>query len=98
MLTAIVKELETELNSLTSPSIEDLTNEKLKNHQTSKHGKKKQANKNELDVKNNLKLLDEVDLTYEEKIESKALDITDEKVKDRWSRYIGAMGIDAVAK
>ena len=22
----------------------------------------------------------------------------DEKVKDRWSRYIGAMGIDAVAK
>ena len=29
---------------------------------------------------------------------SKELDINDEKVKDRWSRYIGAMGIDAVAK
>jgi len=27
-----------------------------------------------------------------------AIDINDEKVKDRWSRYIGAMGIDAVAK
>lgn len=26
------------------------------------------------------------------------IDITDEKVKDRWSRYIGAMGIEAVAK
>ena len=26
------------------------------------------------------------------------LDINDEKVKDRWSRYIGAMGIDAVNK
>ena len=24
--------------------------------------------------------------------------IIDEKVKDRWSRYIGAMGIDALAK
>lgn len=29
---------------------------------------------------------------------NKELDILDEKVKDRWSRYIGAMGIDAVAK
>lgn len=26
------------------------------------------------------------------------MDINDEKVKDRWSRYIGAMGIDAVNK
>ena len=26
------------------------------------------------------------------------MDISDEKVKDRWSRYIGAMGVDAVAK
>jgi hypothetical protein len=26
------------------------------------------------------------------------MDILDEKVKDRWSRYIGAMGIEAVAK
>jgi molybdopterin/thiamine biosynthesis adenylyltransferase len=28
----------------------------------------------------------------------KVLDIDDEAVKDRWSRYIGAMGIEAVAK
>lgn len=26
------------------------------------------------------------------------IDINDEKVKDRWSSYIGAMGIDAVSK
>jgi molybdopterin/thiamine biosynthesis adenylyltransferase len=26
------------------------------------------------------------------------LNINDEKVKDRWSRYIGALGIEAVAK
>lgn len=31
-------------------------------------------------------------------MQGKELDIHDEKVKDRWSRYIGAMGIDAVAK
>lgn len=29
---------------------------------------------------------------------AKEIDINDEKVKDRWSRYIGAMGIDAVSK
>ena len=26
------------------------------------------------------------------------IDIEDDKVKDRWSRYIGTMGIEAVAK
>ena len=28
----------------------------------------------------------------------KLIDIDDEAVKDRWSRYIGAMGVEAVAK
>ena len=28
----------------------------------------------------------------------KDIDIEDEAVKDRWSRYIGAMGVEAVAK
>lgn len=37
-------------------------------------------------------------MTYDEEIESKTINIDDDKVKDRWSRYIGAMGIDAVAK
>ena len=26
------------------------------------------------------------------------MDVNDEKVKDRWSRYIGAMGVEAVTK
>lgn len=30
--------------------------------------------------------------------EGKEIDIEDEAVKDRWSRYIGAMGIEAVEK
>jgi hypothetical protein len=28
----------------------------------------------------------------------KEMNIDDEAVKDRWSRYIGAMGVEAVAK
>jgi tRNA A37 threonylcarbamoyladenosine dehydratase len=34
---------------------------------------------------------------YDKKdFKGKIIDVNDEKVKDRWSRYIGAMGIDAV--
>ena len=47
----------------------------------------------------------DIDMTYDEVDESKekeensesTIDIQDDKVKDRWSRYIGAMGIEAVA-
>ena len=45
------------------------------------------------------KLLEEVDVDDDVQAKSaQVIDINDEKVKDRWSRYIGAMGIDAVAK
>lgn len=45
---------------------------------------------------NNLEL---VDVEYEDKVqEIKAIDVETDEVKDRWSRYIGAMGIDAVRK
>lgn len=39
-----------------------------------------------------------IDTTYDDKIQQKEFDIDDQKVTDRWSRYIGAMGIDAVKK
>jgi molybdopterin/thiamine biosynthesis adenylyltransferase len=44
--------------------------------------------------------LEEVDVSYEpsQPNQEKTLNINDDKVKDRWSRYIGAMGIEAVAK
>ena len=44
---------------------------------------------------------EEIDVEYDKKNitgNGKEIDINDEKVKDRWSRYIGAMGIDAVSK
>jgi molybdopterin/thiamine biosynthesis adenylyltransferase len=43
---------------------------------------------------------DDIDMSYaEEQIDSsKKIDVQSDQVKDRWSRYIGAMGIEAVAK
>lgn len=46
--------------------------------------------------------LEDIDMSYkqpkENQGEDQKIDILDDKVKDRWSRYIGAMGIEAVAK
>lgn len=45
--------------------------------------------------------LDLIDMSYapvKESTEQMKIDIDDEGVKDRWSRYIGTMGIEAVAK
>jgi hypothetical protein len=50
--------------------------------------------------------LDKIDVTFdnledndeEENKDAKEINIEDSAVKDRWSRYIGAMGIEAVAK
>jgi hypothetical protein len=44
-------------------------------------------------------IVEEIDVTYDEETKVHTeLNINDAKVKDRWSRYIGALGIDAVAK
>lgn len=43
--------------------------------------------------------LDEIDVKDdEEEVIGKTMNVEDDQVKDRWSRYIGAMGIEAVAK
>ena len=42
--------------------------------------------------------LDKVDVSYDDKKEQKALNLNDDAIKDRWSRYIGAMGIEAVRR
>ena len=42
--------------------------------------------------------MDDIDVTYEEAVQQRAIDIKDENVTNRWSRYIGAMGIEAVEK
>jgi len=47
--------------------------------------------------------LEDIDVADDSQIDSikkpkKEIDVDDEAVKDRWSRYIGAMGVEAVAK
>ena len=94
MLKEAVKELEDEFNKLPVPSMKDVKTKKLV-------FKKKGVKKDKpiaLDNTQGIMNLEEVDVSYEKQVLQKVLDISDEKVKDRWSRYIGAMGIEAVAK
>ena len=42
--------------------------------------------------------LNNIDMSYESKIKEKNLNLNSEEVKDRWSRYIGVVGMDALAK
>lgn len=83
-----------ELNKLAPPSIHDIESKK-----TSPKKKKqpiKEIIKNE---KEGAADLNDIDVSYDQsETKNKELSFEDEKVKDRWSRYIGAMGIDAVNK
>lgn len=113
MLSEAVTELETVLNEIPAPSAAD-TKLKLKGltgkkklQGSSKKSEKKTQKAEEYDITQGTAKIDEIDVNYDDDIvdnnssknnEDTTIDINDEKVKDRWSRYIGAMGIDAVAK
>ena len=93
MLVEAVKELEEALFSIKPPTGQDITEMKSA----------KKESKVVVDVKSGAALLSQVDVKddlEEEKvgIGQKTLDIDAEEVKDRWSRYIGALGIEAVRK
>lgn len=91
-LDKIYIELEEALNSIQIPSdIQKKADESLK--------RKEKAVKENV-VKPQFVNLDNVDVSYETNIVSnhREMNIDNEEVKDRWSRYIGAMGIEAVKK
>jgi hypothetical protein len=80
--------------------VEDDPEEESKNNVEEKKGDQdEETMKRDKSMAN---LLANIDVTYdEEEVDKKdrnAINIDDEAVKDRWSRYIGAMGIEAVAK
>ena len=87
MLKEIYRELETTLNSLPLP--QDLK-------------KKVEVEKKEIEKKvEKMKFenLNKIDMSYgDNKNNLKIINLNDDKVKDRWSRYIGAMGIEAVRR
>lgn len=92
MLKEIVDELEIELNKLPEPSGQDLL-------PTQKRTKKKKHH-HQTDIHEGAAKLDNIDVESDEELIITTSDLNVEKddVKDRWSRYIGAMGIEAVAK
>lgn len=89
MMDEVYLELDKTLNSIKNP-FDDLE-EVPEEEEEIKEEKVKQS------VKIKGEDLENIDMSYKEQ-ELQTIDITDEKVKDRWSRYIGAMGIEAVAK
>jgi len=87
-----VKELEDELHKLDKPA-----NYQVKTNQAKKGSKTKKQQS--VAIEEGKQDLDGVDVADEVQIDTtKVIDVNDEKVKDRWSRYIGAMGVEAVSK
>ena len=70
-----------------------MSEKSLKKQKEKKKEKKTEVKK--IDLK---KISDKIDITYDDQIQSQEFSAEDAKVADRWSRYIGAMGIDAVRK
>jgi len=92
--------LEEELNKLERPSDYELKLQESMNKKRLQQKKKKRqaitegkAELNEIDM-----ATDEEDEKTMINTETGGMNVEDEAVKDRWSRYIGAMGVEAVAK
>ena len=86
MMEQIYDELESTLNSLSLPQQLKRKEEEERIETEKKVEKMKFAN------------LDKVDMSYDDKKEQKSMNLNDDTIKDRWSRYIGAMGIEAVRR
>lgn len=93
MMEAIYKELKTKLEALPSPFEDEgiVIERKFSHHEEAPIEAKAETGTT---VK-----IEDIDVSYEPVTTNQAqLSIDDDKVKDRWSRYIGAMGIEAVAR
>ena len=111
MMESIYKELKETLDGIKSPFEDESTGialERKFSHREWDEEEEKEALKNKgIGFEENQKFED-IDVSYdsplkteggaETGVEGGGMNINDEKVKDRWSRYIGAMGIEAVAK
>lgn len=102
MMEALYKELKETLEALPSP-FEDVETGKVVERKFSKNeddltsGQGAKGQKAEGTVAK----IEDIDVSYEpisDQAVTGEISIEDEKVKDRWSRYIGAMGLEAVAK
>ena len=94
MMKTAVEELTDLCNKLDRPSDLEL--------KIGSEKKKQSQRKRRMEITESKLNLDEVDMESDEEEKTgkmgRTMDIDDEAVKDRWSRYIGAMGIEAVNK
>lgn len=106
MLKEVIEKLESAFKGLKEPTLEhelkaiEPTKEESKTEpEPQKAAVEQKKEKGIKATAEDNKLLDEVDVEDDEEIKTgQEINIEDEGVKDRWSRYIGAMGIEAVAK
>lgn len=91
-LAAAIEKLQKTLDSLEMPPIEALLGSKVSKVKLGKE--KKQV----IEMSNGQGKIDEIDVTYDENIQLKSMAMDEAGVKDRWSRYIGVMGMESVAK
>jgi len=99
MLAEVVKQLEDALNKLERPS--DVSN--VLGDARQARARATQRQKKLESIAEGQAELEDIDVVDDDQIDSsknveKEIDVEDEAVKDRWSRYIGAMGVEAVAK
>ena len=91
MLTEIANELEKELYQLQNPVGDDLSLAQAKSKRKNKAASK--------DISEGAGVLSNADSDQEETIiVTGGINVENEDVTDRFSRYIGALGIEAVAK
>ena len=92
-----VKLLKETLESLEAPKVRELLSSKV-----SKNTGAKKKKEEKIDLKKEGIDFDNIDVTYEDEVDIsaklKGMSVDDAGVKDRWSRYIGVMGIEAVRK
>jgi hypothetical protein len=90
-----VTQLEDYLNKLDRPT--DITN-MIGDQQKKATAQRQKKLESIAEGQAELEDIDNTDDQIDSKQEGKDIDVEDETVKDRWSRYIGAMGVEAVAK
>ncbi len=87
----IYQELIKVLNNIKLPKIKNLYEENISLTEN---------NNNNINIQLKSENLNNIDMSYDNEIKTKEknLNLNSEEVKDRWSRYIGAVGMDALEK
>ena len=91
-LCVAIEKLEKTLASLEMPPIDALLGSKTGSLKMNKDKKKQVA------ITEGQANIEEIDMTYDENIQLKSMQNDEAGVKDRWSRYIGVMGMESVTK